>query len=297
MRKIGVFFSGFLPFLTTFVAQGLATVFMLGIAAFFLFFAAKQPGFDFSTLQDLLLNTEFNACIMLIYSITCIVLMGLWYYRSCGGNFLPSPSRTFHPLQILAVVILVPGMQFFSGYLTTGVALIFPDWMDQYENLMETAGLSTQVGFFMFCYAVLLGPLCEELVFRGVTLRRFRLVLPFWAANVLQALLFGIFHMNWIQGIYAFVLGLLLGFLCEKGGSIYVSLLFHILFNFWGTVVGSLLSTLPDTAAVEIAMLFITLLSLGIGFRLFSIGGRKKQKRCAASTASPSHADHSGESE
>ena len=85
----------------------------------------------------------------------------------------------------------------------------------------------------MFIYAVILGPVCEELVFRGVTMRLVRRALPFWAANLMQAVLFGIFHMNWIQGIYAFVLGLVLGWICEKGGSIYFSMFFHILINFW----------------------------------------------------------------
>lgn len=81
---------------------------------------------------------------------------------------------------------------------------------------METAGLDSDIGLFMFIYAVILGPVCEELVFRGVTMRLVRRALPFWAANLMQAVLFGIFHMNWIQGIYAFVLGLVLGWICEK---------------------------------------------------------------------------------
>lgn len=84
-------------------------------------------------------------------------------------------------------------------------------------------------------YSVLIGPVCEELIFRGLTLKYAKRAMPFWVANFLQALLFGVFHMNMIQGVYAFVVGIVLGFICEKSRSIYPSMLFHILFNIWGT--------------------------------------------------------------
>lgn len=106
MKKIGYFFSGFLPILTTTAAQILASFFMFGIAALFLCPASQSTGFDADTIETLLTNTEFNACIMLIYTVTCIVFMGIWYYRSCGGNYLPKPSLTFHPLQFLSIILL-----------------------------------------------------------------------------------------------------------------------------------------------------------------------------------------------
>ena len=76
MKKIGYFFSGFLPILTTTAAQILASFFMFGIAALFLCPASQSTGFDADTIETLLTNTEFNACIMLIYTVTCIVFMG-----------------------------------------------------------------------------------------------------------------------------------------------------------------------------------------------------------------------------
>ena len=51
-------------------------------------------------------------------------------------------------------------------------------------------------------YSVLIGPVCEELIFRGLTLKYAKRAMPFWVANFLQALLFGVFHMNMIQDVY-----------------------------------------------------------------------------------------------
>ena len=117
-------------------------------------------------------------------------------------------------------MVLVPGSQFFCDFLTTVVSTIVPRWLEQYKELLENAGLDDNIGPLLLLYSVLLGPICEELIFRGVTLRLARKALPFWFANLFQAVLFGIYHMNWIQGIYAFAFGILLGYICEKGGSI-----------------------------------------------------------------------------
>ena len=54
MKKIGYFFSGFLPILTTTAAQILASFFMFGIAALFLCPASQSTGFDADTIETLL---------------------------------------------------------------------------------------------------------------------------------------------------------------------------------------------------------------------------------------------------
>ena len=52
----------------------------------------------------------------------------------------------------------------------------------------------------------------------------------FWAANVIQAMAFGLCHLNVVQGIYAFVLGLAIGYIKEAYGHIKACILFHFLF-------------------------------------------------------------------
>ena len=123
-------------------------------------------------------------------------------------------------------------------------------------------------------------------------MRLVRRALPFWAANLMQAVLFGIFHMNWIQGIYAFVLGLVLGWICEKGGSIYFSMFFHILFNFWGTIIGPLLNTLKETDLLGIIIFLFTIVSLVLGFSLFRLGTKWRDQKAARLMAAPDHDDH-----
>ena len=48
--------------------------------------------------------------------------------------------------------------------------------------------------------------------------------------------------MNPLQGCYTFIVGLFMGYICEKGGTLYHAILFHFLFNLWGTTVSQWLA-------------------------------------------------------
>ena len=284
MRKVGYFFSGFLPIIVATAIQSLATFFLMGIAMVSLLIT--KGSFSVDILLNMLTDSYFSTGIMVIYSITCIVLFGLYYYHACGGEYLPKPSKTFDILQILGIVVLIPGAQFACSYLIGIVSMVFPQWLKQYQDLIDSAGLTSDITIAMLCYSVILAPIGEELIFRGVTMRLARRALPFWLANIFQALMFGIFHMNWIQGIYAFALGLLLGYVCEKGGSIYYSMLLHILFNFWGACISQFLGNhIEDTFPTAVMIFLVTIASLSIGSFLFFTGAkRKKQKRSSATS-------------
>ena len=82
--------------------------------------------------------------------------------------------------------------------------------------------------------------------------------------------------MNMIQGIYAFCLGLVLGYVCNRGGSIYYSLLLHMLFNFWGTVLSGLIPFGDTTFAFIFWFLFGIAMTVG-GLIVFTSGIRKLQ--------------------
>lgn len=74
-------------------------------------------------------------------------------------------------------------------------------------------------------------PVCEELIYRGLIYMRMRQYLNVNMAIVVSALLFAIFHGNLVQGIYAFLLGILLAFVYEKYGSLKAPALLHISAN------------------------------------------------------------------
>ncbi len=89
--------------------------------------------------------------------------------------------------------------------------------------------LREQGGAFWFLIIVaIVGPVCEELLFRGAALRSFQRYLPFGWANLVQAVLFGLAHGELVSGLHAFLLGLVAGVLRHKSASLGPALVLHI---------------------------------------------------------------------
>lgn len=292
MKKAGSFFFTFVPALLALGLQFAVMFFAIGVSSLteFLWYSpSKKISFsEISTDLSVLWSSQrFNTGIMILFSISCIAVFGLWYYSRYEGNFLPKPSAVFHPVSILGLILLAPAAQYLSSYLISFISVLFPSWLESYQKLMENAGTDGSSGIGMIFYIVLLAPVSEELIFRGVTLRQAKKALPFWAANLFQAVLFGAFHMNMIQGIYACCLGLLLGYICEKSGSIYNSILLHFLFNLLGTVLSGFL-TMGTSALSLIACFLVSLLAGILGIFLFRLGAKKTAQRNAFISGSPS---------
>lgn len=74
----------------------------------------------------------------------------------------------------------------------------------------------------------IIAPVAEELIFRGLTYRRMRRIFPLWAAVVLSALLFAVYHGNPIQMIFAFPLAVVLALIYEHGKLFIFPVLFHV---------------------------------------------------------------------
>lgn len=280
MKKIKTTLFCTVPLLLSIGIQFFAVYYLLFIAAIFFFgIGPRVTGqqYDFSDLLTLASDMDFNTIAMIIFSFCCIVVFGIWYRKRCGGTFRINAKKEIHPLEIAGIVLLIPGTQYLSALVSGVISVVFPSWLEMYEELLETAGLSTDISLIMFVYSVLLAPISEELIFRGVTLRIAQRAFPFWIANIIQAALFGVFHMNPLQGCYTFVIGLVLGYICHRGGSIYHVIFFHFLFNLWGTTVAQWM--LEFNPLLQGAIILLSLvLGLGLGFFFFHLGSKRKRE-------------------
>ena len=108
------------------------------------------------------------------------------------------------------------------------LALLPAVWLSDYNDHME---LLLSTGLIPALSIAVAGPLAEELMFRGVIQTRLEQAMPVWAAVVLQAVLFGVAHGTPIQMAYAFLIGLALGFLRSRTGSILPGFAAHAAFN------------------------------------------------------------------
>lgn len=232
-----------------------------------------SPDFIYGLLGD----SQFLMLLSAIYGIISALVLGFWYWK----RFVPKkkPRRAIsdilNPGMFLGLVFLMVGMQYISTYLIAIVAAINPSWLDTYESLMENAGFGN-ITLVLALYSVLVAPISEELIFRGVTLRYAAKAMPFFLANIFQAFLFGLFHGNVVQGTYAFVVGLFCGYVYMKGGSIYLSILFHMLFNLWGTFASDSLTYAGDSVFAHIGIFAGACCAAALGVFLYQKGAGKR---------------------
>ncbi len=82
----------------------------------------------------------------------------------------------------------------------------------------------------LIAYVVFIGPITEEIFFRGAVMKGFNFASRKFAI-VFSSVLFALFHGNIIQGIIAFLLGIFFGYLDMKSGSLIPSVILHITNN------------------------------------------------------------------
>jgi len=84
---------------------------------------------------------------------------------------------------------------------------------------------------FFVLYGLILAPVQEELLMRGIVMRRMWRYTNIWAAAVLSGALFGLLHGNLFQILYAFALSFFFALLYAKFKNIWVPVIAHITFN------------------------------------------------------------------
>lgn len=149
---------------------------------------------------------------------------------------------------IVIFISLAIGSQFLISGVMNLIKPLFESLFTDYTQIMDQllgANLS-----IVLIYGIIVAPITEELIFRGVILYYCWNNGSFFAANVCQAVLFGLYHGNIVQGIYAGLLGLLLGYVRNKYKTITAPILLHIMIN----ASGFLLIIFPSNILVYVIM-------------------------------------------
>lgn len=123
---------------------------------------------------------------------------------------------------------------FYSGIATFTIGFWVSALMEQLDwipNLMEQSFDILQSGWGGIVAIALLGPIVEELLFRGAIFQALLKDYSPMKAILLSSFLFAVFHLNPAQMIPAFLMGVLLAWACYKTRSLIPSMWMHILNN------------------------------------------------------------------
>jgi sodium transport system permease protein len=110
---------------------------------------------------------------------------------------------------------------------------------------------------------------CEEIAFRGFALSGFSRSGRVWLAIVLSAMAFGLIHMIPQQVFNGALLGIVLGLIAVRSGSLLPTVCFHLIWNTLGVLHGRLGELVDVPALVETPVLkwFVVLDGHSVGYR------------------------------
>lgn len=210
-----------------------------------------------------------------------LIIMGWWYAKKYDvSSKLKTSSKealrfVLRPLNLFLILLGGLSIQLGTSAILHVLSNIFTDFFADYNELINSYSDSTS--FILILTTITIGPLAEEIVFRGLIMRycmsgsdkETKNVCIF--AVIVQALLFAIYHGNLIQGCYAFLFGLLFGLIAIKTDSLIPSTLLHMVVNgsLYLIPVSIYSKTIPAIliSVISIAILIITCISL---FKLYN---------------------------
>ena len=108
---------------------------------------------------------------------------------------------------------------------------ILPPEIIESQNEHSSTILSGGIALAVI-YTVILAPICEELVFRGLIISSLEGTTKKWLAVVISAILFSVVHLPSLIALgYTFLLAMVLGFVYIKTKSLIPCILMHMAFN------------------------------------------------------------------
>lgn len=205
-----------------------ASVFLWAfLESFIMMFRSLAEG-DFEGMMDASYAVADSAWGYFLAAAIGIVILLVWKKPAFWKQEIWARGRPMKFRDFLALLCI-----FLSGQLVYQIIMIIA------ETILNLFGLSAMAGmeavamdssnFSMFLYGGILAPITEELLFRGLVQRT---LTPYGKrfAILCSAFAFGIFHGNLFQAPYAFLVGLVLGYVaCEY--SIGWAMVLHMVNN------------------------------------------------------------------
>ncbi len=154
-------------------------------------------------------GADINGITYIFSSLIGLAFISFIYRRELDFYDLIEDTREIPPKVFFNVLIVVIGIQPIFQLIGQGIENIVLGF--NYELTYTTFDHSSKGSFFIMFNMVILGPIVEELIFRGLLLRS----LAQYGRNfaiITTSILFGMYHAGLIENGYAFVVGIALGY-------------------------------------------------------------------------------------
>ena len=186
---------------------------------------------DIGMFNKIMFNTVAN---IIVYILALTILIGLpWLVfkqktslKDLGLQRLPQ-GKDF--LWLIAGIV---AYVFLTLIITSASRMLFPG--ADYDQVQDTgfSGLTSRPELILtFISLVIVAPLAEETMFRGYLFGKLKKHAKVWVSVILSALLFAVVHFQFNVGLDTFALGVVLALLRVATGSIWASIMLHMVKN------------------------------------------------------------------
>ncbi|MBE6664487.1 MAG: CPBP family intramembrane metalloprotease [Ruminococcaceae bacterium] len=203
-------------------------------------------------------KTDNATLMVMLGSITTVVIFTVLFAIKKPNIFKATSINKIKPRIGIDSALLGVGMLGVFQAVVLVIGKIAPSWLEA-QNAHSESILNGYM-WVAVIYTVIVAPICEELVFRGLMLSTLKDKIPRWASIVGIAVIFGLIHSFPIGFIYAFSLGLVLGWLYYYTSSLVPCIIVHALFN-----ATNYLSFVPYNIGIYVVM------ALAIPFIAYSV--------------------------
>lgn len=188
----------------------------------------------------------------LISAITFIFIYKI--YKKEKDNHYPIIEKSINKTYIIMGALIIMSLSPIMDYIVLLLEKVFPHIDDVYQETFNKSiqDLSVISNYLSIC---VFAPLIEEVVCRGLILNRLLAKNKIWVSILITALIFGVLHMNWSQGISAFLAGIVMCFVYVKTRNLKACILGHALNNVFALTL--MYINLPNDIETSINILFI----------------------------------------
>jgi uncharacterized protein len=244
-------------------------------AAIFVFVGVMQRGAELTDLLDPAAMISQMDILFLGNSVGQILVFGgltllmiRFVSRTGWSEFLPlvTNSNVWKYSGLAALVVLIGGPAIWlMAWLNSLIPLprLLVD-LEQQQTQMIESFLKSDFNLSLALFHVALVPaICEEILYRGFALRLLQRTKTIWVSILITGIIFGLYHLRLSQFIPLATIGIFLGWITIRSGSIIPAVVAHFVNNASSVTLVKLMPDSPLSSSVpEMPPIWLALLSI-----------------------------------
>lgn len=215
--------------------------------------------------------TEVNASyITVVSAVMAVIFFGRMYLKE-RNSFLKENNKEINIFVMIAFGVMLS--------MAAGSILSAMNIDNIYGSYEKTSSLllNGNIVYRLFALGVIT-PAAEEIIFRGLVFNRVKKQYGSLYGIVVSSLMFGVFHFNLVQGLYAFIIGMAFAYCYELTGDLKVPVYMHMSINVL-TVLSDYYGLNSITDGNTVFKVVLTLMECIISVYLFEMIVKKSWER------------------